>query len=213
MRVDYSLYLVTDSALSLGRRTLDIVEAAIAGGATIVQYREKSSSTRAMVEEAGALAALCRARGVPFIVNDRLDLALAVDADGLHVGQDDLPPALARGLLGRGKLLGVSVGSVEEALRAKAEGADYLGASPIFATPTKSDAPRPMGLEGLRELAAAMDLPIVAIGGINASNAEAVIEAGASGLAVVSAIVSMPDPEGAARALRAILESTRMGQR
>jgi thiamine-phosphate pyrophosphorylase len=213
MRVDYSLYLVTDSALSLGRRTLDIVEAAIAGGATIVQYREKSSSTRAMVEEAGALAALCRARGVPFIVNDRLDVALAVDADGLHVGQDDLPPALARGLLGRGKLLGVSVGSVEEALRAKAEGADYLGASPIFATPTKSDAPRPMGLEGLRELAAAMDLPIVAIGGINASNAEAVIEAGASGLAVVSAIVSMPDPEGAARALRAILESTRMGQR
>lgn len=209
MNVDYSLYLVTDAALSLGRGSLEIVGAAIAGGVTVVQYREKSSSTRLMLEEARALAALCRSKGIPFIVNDRLDLALAVDADGLHVGQDDMPVALARRLLGPGKILGVSVGSVEEARQARAEGADYLGASPVFDTPTKTDAPRALGLDGLRALAAAIDLPIVAIGGINARNAAQILEAGASGLAVVSAIVSMPDPESAARALRSTIEACR----
>lgn len=135
-------------------------------------------------------------------------MAIAVDADGLHVGQDDLPAALARRMIGRRKLLGVSAGSLEEALRAVAEGADYIGASPVFATPTKPDASAPLGLDGLRALAAAVRVPIVAIGGIHVGNAAAVFEAGARGIAVVSAIVAAADVEAAARSLRGIAEAT-----
>ncbi len=210
MRIDYSLYLVTDGVLARGRSLVDLVGAAIDGGATMVQYREKDATTRAMVEEARLLCELCHSRSVPFIVNDRLDVALAVDADGVHVGQDDLPAALARRLMGRGKILGVSVASVEEARLAAADGADYVGASPIFATPTKTDAPPPIGIEGLRALVGAGRLPVVAIGGINATNAAALIEAGAAGLAVVSAIISAEAPESAARGLRTIIDETRM---
>jgi thiamine-phosphate pyrophosphorylase len=209
VRPDYSLYLVTDSSLSRGRKALDVVDAAISGGATLIQYREKGATTRAMVEEARALLALCRSRSVPLIVNDRADVALAIDADGLHIGQDDLPATIARRLLGKGKILGVSVGSAEEARLALAAGADYLGASPIFATATKPDAPRPLGIEGLRALAGATSLPLVAIGGIHAGNAAAILEAGAAGIAVVSAIVSAEDVEAAARLLRGIIERTR----
>jgi len=176
------------------------------GGVTMLQYRAKSATTRAMVEEARALVTLCRSRGVPLIINDRADVAMAVDADGLHVGRDDLPAGIARRLLGKGKILGVSVGSPEEARRAIAEGADYVGASPIFATPTKPDAPAPLGIDGLRVLAAAARVPIVAIGGINAGNASAIIDAGAAGLAVVSAIAAADDVEAAARSLRKIID-------
>ena len=204
-RLDWSLYLVTDAPLSLGRSHRQVVEAAIAGGVTVVQYREKGATTRRMVEEAHGLRELCRRRAVPFIVNDRLDVALAVDADGLHVGQDDLPASLARRLIGRGKLLGVSAESPEEAVRAQADGADYVGASPIFATPTKPDAPPPLGIEGLRLIAAAVSIPVVAIGGINRDNAAAMVEAGAAGIAVVSALVSAEDVESAARSLYAVV--------
>ena len=203
--MDWSLYLVTDAPLSLGRSHRQVVEAAIAGGVTVVQYREKGATTRRMVEEAHGLRELCRRRAVPFIVNDRLDVALAVDADGLHVGQDDLPASLARRLIGRGKLLGVSAESPEEAVRAQADGADYVGASPIFATPTKPDAPPPLGIEGLRLIAAAVSIPVVAIGGINRDNAAAMVEAGAAGIAVVSALVSAEDVESAARSLYAVV--------
>jgi len=203
--LDWSLYLVTDAPLSLGRSHRQVVEAAIAGGVTVVQYREKGATTRRMVEEAHGLRELCRRRAVPFIVNDRLDVALAVDADGLHVGQDDLPASLARRLIGRGKLLGVSAESPEEAVRAQADGADYVGASPIFATPTKPDAPPPLGIEGLRLIAAAVSIPVVAIGGINRDNAAAMVEAGAAGIAVVSALVSAEDVESAARSLYAVV--------
>ncbi len=213
MRIDYSLYLVTDSELARGRRLVDLVGAAIDGGTTMVQYREKGATTSAMVEEARVLRELCRSRKVAFIVNDRLDIALAVDADGLHVGQDDLPASLARRLLGRGKILGVSVGSASEAASAAADGADYVGASPIFATPTKADAPPPMGIAGLRALAGASHLPIVAIGGINAGNAAAILEAGAAGIAVVSAIICADEPESAARALRKIIDEARMNKK
>jgi thiamine-phosphate diphosphorylase len=146
---------------------------------------------------------------VPFIVNDRLDVALAVGADGVHVGQDDMPAAVARKLIGPGKILGVSVENVAQAQAALADGADYVGASPIFATPTKTDAPPPMGIEGLQELARGCTLPIVAIGGLNAANAAAVLRAGAAGLAVVSAIVSAEDVERAARELKGIITDTR----
>ncbi len=204
-RIDWSLYLVTDSGLSRGRSLIEIVEAAIAGGVTVVQYREKGATTRRMVEEALGLRELCRRRGIPFIVNDRLDVALAVEADGIHVGQDDLPASLARRLIGRERILGVSAETPERAARAEAEGADYIGASPIFATPTKSDAPPPMGIAGLRLLSKAVAIPVVAIGGINRDNAASLIAAGATGVAAVSALVSAEDVESAARTLYALV--------
>jgi len=205
--VDYSLYLVTDAELAGGRSHSQIIAAAIRGGVTVVQYREKNASTRRMVGEALELRQLCRSYNVPFIINDRLDVALAVDADGVHLGQDDMPADLARQLIGPGKILGVSVENVSQARRAMEDGADYVGASPIFATPTKPDAPPPMGIRGLQELARVCTLPIVAIGGLNASNAAAVLRAGATGLAVVSAIVSADDVELAARELKQIISA------
>jgi thiamine-phosphate pyrophosphorylase len=204
------LYLVTDAGLSRGRSHLSVVEAAIRGGATMVQYREKSASTRRMIEEAGGIRGLCRAAGVPFIVNDRLDVALAVDADGLHVGQDDMPARTARRLIGGRRILGVSARSIEEALGAVADGADYIGASPVFSTPTKPDAPAAIGIDGLRCMAAAVPIPVVAIGGISLGNAAAMINAGAAGVAVVSALVSAVEVEAAARALRAAVDESRM---
>ncbi len=212
--MDYTLYLVTDAGLSPGRTHTQVVEAAIRGGVTVVQYREKAASTRRMIAEARELRQLCRAAGVPFIVNDRIDVALAVDADGVHVGQDDMPAPLARRLIGKGRILGVSAGNVDEARRAEEEGADYIGASPVFATPTKPDAPAPMGVEGLRKLAGAVSIPVVAIGGMNAQNARAVMLAGAAGLAVVSAIVGAQDVEAAARAIAdAVKEAARKATR
>jgi thiamine-phosphate diphosphorylase len=203
------LYLVTDEGLSRGRSQRAIVEAAIRGGVTIVQYRQKQATTLRMIQEAGELCRLCRAAGVPFIVNDRVDVALAVNADGVHVGQDDMPAALARRLIGRGKILGVSAGSATEARAAVEDGADYIGASPVFATPTKPDAPPPLGIEGLRSVCGDVVIPVVAIGGMNAGNAAAMMQAGAAGIAVVSAIVAADDVESAARALRALVQNVR----
>ena len=207
--MDYSLYLVTDAGLSRGRTHREIVQAAIRGGVTVVQYREKNTTTRQMIEEALELRELCRVRGVPFIVNDRVDVALAVDADGVHVGQDDMPALLARKLIGRDKILGVSVENVAQVRAAVADGADYIGASPIFATPTKPDAPPPMGIQGLREITRVCAIPVVAIGGLNATNAASMMRAGAAGIAVVSAIVSGDDVERAARELKHVVESSR----
>ncbi len=207
--MDYTLYLVTDAALSRGRSHQEVVEAAILGGVTIVQYREKDASTRRMIEEALELRDLCRRHGVPFIVNDRVDVALAVDADGVHVGQDDMPASVARRLIGPDKILGVSADKVEHAIAAQADGADYVGASPIFSTPTKADAPQPIGVAGLLQMARACPLPIVAIGGINASNAASMIRAGAAGVAVVSAIVNAEDVRAAAAELRHTIDLAR----
>jgi len=206
---DYALYLVTDAGLSRGRTHLEVVEAAIKGGVTVVQYREKNASTRRMIEEARELCLLCRAAGVPFIVNDRLDVALAVDADGVHVGQDDMPASLARRLLGENKILGVSAGSAAEARTAVDDGADYIGASPVFSTPTKPITPPPLGTEGLGRLARAVNIPVVAIGGITERNAAAMMECGAAGIAVVSAVVAAEDVEAAARGLRRAVEKVR----
>jgi thiamine-phosphate pyrophosphorylase len=206
---DYSLYLVTDAGLSRGRGTVRVVEAALRGGVTVVQYRQKAGTTRVMVDEAREIRRLCAEAGVAFIVNDRLDVALAVDADGVHVGQDDLPAALARRLIGPHRILGVSAGSAEEARQAQADGADYIGASPIFSTPTKPDAPPAIGIEGLRRLAAAVRLPVVAIWGMNRENAAAMIGAGAAGVAVVSAIVAAEDVEAAARTIRRAIQEAR----
>jgi len=198
----YDLCVVTDAALARGRSQLEIVRAAIKGGATLIQFREKKGGTRELIETGEALRAATREAGVPLIVNDRLDVALAVDADGAHVGQDDLPAALARRLIGPDGILGVSAASLGEALKAEREGADYLGVGPIFPTGSKADAAPPMGLSGLSAVAARVHIPVVAIGGVGPENVEAVVGAGADGAAVVSAVVGADDVEQAARLLR-----------
>ena len=200
--VDYSLYLVTDRSLALGRGLVDIVAAAVQGGVTVVQIREKGAVTREFLALAQALKALLDPRGIPLIVNDRLDLALACEAAGVHLGQEDLPCAIARRLLGPERLLGVSVSTPEEARQAERAGADYLGVSPIFVTPTKRDTPAATGLAGLRLIRAVTALPLVAIGGLSATNAGEVMAAGADGIAVVSAIMAAAEPRVAAEALK-----------
>lgn len=203
---DYSLYLVTDAALAGARGVLAVVQAAVAGGVSAVQLRDKSADSRALLAQAQELGAWLRPRGVTFIVNDRVDVALACGADGVHVGPRDLPCAAVRRLAGPGLLVGVSVGSVSEAVQAARDGADYLGVSPVFATPTKPDAPPAAGLEGLRAIRAAVRLPLVAIGGLHPGNAAEALRAGADGLAVVSAIMAAADPAAVARQLRTILK-------
>ncbi len=192
------LCLVTDRRLTGARPLLDIVGAAVRGGATMVQLREKEATTRAFLDEARALKAMLEPLGVAFLVNDRLDVALAVDADGLHVGQDDMPVADARRLLGPGKIIGLSITEPGQALRANAAAADYLGVGPIYAQQTKGDAAAPLGVEGLRQVRRLTRTPIFAIGGLTPENSAPVLAAGAEGLAVVSAIVAACDPEQAA---------------
>jgi thiamine-phosphate pyrophosphorylase len=201
MQIDYSLYLVTDRGLSCGRSTAAVVADAVEGGVSCVQLREKNCSTRTFIEEAIALQKILRPRGVPLIINDRIDVAMAVGADGVHLGQDDMPLTDARRILGEQVIIGISVESLEDARRAAAGGADYLGVSPVFATPTKTDTAPPLGLAGLSAIRKIVDLPLVAIGGINVQNCASVIAAGADGLAVVSAIVSAPSPQKAAEEL------------
>jgi thiamine-phosphate pyrophosphorylase len=204
---DVSLYLVTDRALARGRTTVEIVRAAVAGGVTCVQLREKNCSTREFIEEARALLAVLRPLGIPLIINDRVDVALAAGTDGVHLGQQDMAIAEARRLGPAGWLIGVSAESLADAIRAEKEGADYVGVSPVFATPTKTDAAPPLGLEGLRKIRAAVKIPLVAIGGIHLKNAHEVIRAGADGLAVISAIVAADSPRAAAAALRREIEA------
>jgi thiamine-phosphate pyrophosphorylase len=210
--MDWSLYVITDPRLSRGKSHLEVMRAAIEGGATAIQLRDKEASTRELIEVGQALRELTRERGVAFIVNDRVDVALAVDADGVHVGQDDMPAMLARKLVGPDKIVGVSASTVEEALQAEADGADYVSASPVFSTPTKTDTPPPTGLEGLRAFVETLRVPVVAIGGINEGNVEEVIKAGAAGVAVISAVVAAPDIAEAAKRLRARIESAREGR-
>jgi thiamine-phosphate pyrophosphorylase len=198
------LCLVTDRALAGGRSVVEIALAAARGGATMVQLREKEATTRAFVEQARALKAALAPLGVPLAINDRLDVALAVDADGLHVGQDDMPVAEARRLMGPGKFVGLSITAVEQVLRPDAQAADYLGVGPVYAQLTKSDAAPPLGVDGLRRIRGLTKKPIVAIGGLTPDNSAPALAAGADGLAVVSAIVAAADPEAAARRFMAL---------
>ena len=209
---DMSLYLVTDPHLSEGRSLLSIVQAAIKGGAGVVQYRDKNSGTRKMVERAKALCQVCHQSGACFLVNDRVDVALAVDADGVHVGQDDMPINIARALLGPDKLIGITVHNAEEIKAAEEEGVDYLSLAPVFATSTKPDHQTPLGPEGVRILTAKSSMPFLAIGGINHSNAAVVVRAGVEGICVVSAVLSAEDPEPAARELYNLVRATKSGK-
>lgn len=206
---DLGVYLVADPTATRGRALVDVVAAAARGGATIVQLRDKDGGGRAMVEAARALVALLRPLGIPLVVNDRVDVAVAAGADGAHVGQSDLPAADARALLGPAAIVGVSATTAAEARAVDAAVADYVGAGPVFATGSKADADPPTGLDGLAAIRAATPLPVVAIGGITIANAPSVIAAGADGVSVISAICGADDPEAAARALAAAVRSGR----
>jgi thiamine-phosphate pyrophosphorylase len=201
MMVDYSVYLVTDRDLARGRTTLEIVAAAIRGGVSCIQLREKTCSTGEFIDEALAIRSLLARHEIPLIINDRVDVALAVKADGIHLGQKDMACSMARQLIPESMIVGISVESLDDAVAAQKDGADYLGVSPIYPTPTKTDTAQALGLEGLRSIRSEVDLPLVGIGGLNADNAAAVIYNGADGVAVVSAIVAADDPEAATRDL------------
>ncbi len=183
-------YFITDSGLSRAGNTSDVMKAA-ACGIEVVQYRNKNAETREMYDEALRLREICR--DLTFLINDRIDIALAVDADGVHLGQSDMPCTTARKLLGREKVIGVTVHNLSEALEAERLGADYLGVSPIFKTATKTDAGKPAGITLIEEIRQQVDIPLIAIGGIDHSNAPAVIRAGADGLCAISCVVASSD--------------------
>jgi thiamine-phosphate pyrophosphorylase len=200
------LYLVTDQSLTRGQPLADVVAAAVQGGVSCVQLREKNLGTREFLAQALMLKKLLAPLRVPLVINDRIDIALACGADGMHLGQSDLPVAEARKLLPPEVFIGWSVESMDEVLQSAALPVDYLGVSPVFATPTKTDTGRAWGLDGLARVRAATRLPLVAIGGIHAGNARQVLRAGADGLAVVSALCAADDPRAAASGLRSICD-------
>jgi thiamine-phosphate pyrophosphorylase len=183
-------YFITDSKLSRAGNFND-VSMAVACGVSVVQYRNKNAKTREMYEEAVCLREICR--DTLFLINDRVDIALAVNADGVHLGQSDMPCGVARKLLGEEKIIGITVHNLAEAVQAESIGADYLGVSPIFQTATKPDAGKPAGISLIEEIRAIVDIPLIAIGGIDHSNAIDVIRAGADGLCAISSVVAKED--------------------
>lgn len=203
--VDYRLYLVTDRSLMSTETLEEAVEEAVKGGCTLVQLREKEASSMEFYETALRVKKLTERYGVPLIINDRVDIALAAGVDGVHVGQSDLPAPIVRRILGEDKILGVSAATVEEAKRAESDGADYIGVGAMYATGTKTDT-RPVSLETLRAIRAAVKIPIVVIGGINLPRIPDFKGTGIDGLAVVSAIIAKKDIKGAARELKAAFE-------
>ena len=195
---DLSLYLVTDESLAGPRGVVDTVAAAVQGGVTLVQLRDPVGKTRRLIETATALLGILRPLGIPLIINDRVDVALAVDADGVHVGQSDMPTPTVRALIGPDRILGLSLSTIPELGAADVAFADYLGIGPVFATATKPNAAAPIGFGGLADIVAASPLPVVAIGGLQPQHVEPTLGAGADGLAVVSAIMAAADPAAAA---------------
>lgn len=210
---NWKLYIITDQELSGGKSHLQVAEEAIQGGADVIQLRDKTASSAELYYSASQIREITLENNIPFIVNDRLDIALAVDADGLHIGQEDLPVSIARKLLRPSGILGVSAGSLAEALQAEKEGADYLGVGPVFeARSTKADAGEPRGLSLLSEIRRQCQIPVIAIGGISFNNVVAVFQAGADGVAVISAIVAAPDIREATQEFKKTIESFRSRQ-
>lgn len=204
--LDCRLYVIVDRTAVGGRDPAEVAEQAVRGGADCIQWRDKSSPDGPFLEEAQRLRELTERAGVLFVVNDRLDVALACGADGVHLGHEDLPVGRARSLAGKRLLIGRSTHSIEEASRSQEEGADYIGVGPVFATPTKPDV-RAVGLDLVRQAAAVIQIPWFAIGGIDLQNLPLVLSAGAARVAVVRAVAAASDPEAAARAFKGTLPS------
>jgi thiamine-phosphate pyrophosphorylase len=213
--MDYGVYLVTEGGLAGDRTTTDVVRDAVAGGVDVVQLREKNTSARNRYDLGRNLRALTREAGVALIVNDRVDIARAVDADGVHVGDDDLPVSVAREQLGTEAVIGRSVSTVEGAREAARAGADYLGVGAVYGTGTKDTAPHQseIGVERMRAIREAVSIPLVGIGGVDEKNAADVVAAGADGVAVVSAIMAAEDPTAATAALGEAVERGRERRR
>jgi len=205
--IDYSLYLVTDRELMAAASIEECVEQAVSGGCTLVQLREKTASSHEFYETAARVRKITADCGVPLIINDRADIALAVNADGVHIGQEDLPYDAVRRIMGKDAIIGVSVSNLTEALAAAALGADYLGVGAMFATETKTDA-NITSMRELRRIRAEINIPLVVIGGINKNTVPLFAGTGIDGIAVVSAVVAQKDAGGAARELKALFHST-----
>ncbi len=209
MTIKYDLYVITDEGMSKGLKHAEIARMAIAGGADIIQLRDKRMDSKALTRCALEIRELTKKSGVLFIVNDRLDVALAARADGVHLGQDDIPAGLARPLCPPGFIIGVSAGTLEEAEQAEQDGADYIGLGPICRTNSKNDAGPACGFDVITQVKNGISIPVVAIGGIGPENAKQAILAGADGIAVISAVVSQDDVTLAARRLKSIIEETK----
>ena len=206
-KIDYTLYLVTDRRMPQGDTLENVVEKAIQGGVTLVQLREKSGDTGVLYERAVALKKITDQYHIPLIIDDRIDVMLASGADGVHVGQSDMPAHIARAMIGPDKILGVSAANLEEALQAEVDGADYLGVGAMYPTATKTDADFTT-METLKEIKRKVHIPVVAIGGINQHTIPDFRNSGINGFAIVSAIMASQTPETAARELKALIEKT-----
>ena len=201
--IDYSVYLVTDRRNKTDEEFLNIIEEAIKGGTTVVQLREKTASTKEFYDLALRVKEITSRYGVPLLINDRIDIALAIDSEGVHIGQDDMPADIAREIIGEDKILGVSASTVEEAKKAEIDSADYIGSGAVFPTATKDDADS-VSEEELKEIVDSIDIPVVAIGGITIENAHTLKASGIAGFSVVSAIMSAEDPKEASEKLKEI---------
>jgi thiamine-phosphate pyrophosphorylase len=203
--MEYGLYVITDEGIAHGLNHVEIARRVAEGGADVIQLRDKARTSKDILSIALQIREITCSAGIRFIVNDRLDLARAADADGVHLGQEDLPVPFARRVAGKGFIIGTSVRTVQEALMAESEGADYVALSPIFDTPTKSDAGPGKGLEVLKEIKSAVSIPVIAIGGIGKGNVRQVMEAGADGVALISAVVGQKDIVKATAEMRSLI--------
>lgn len=206
MKIDYSLYLVTNRENKTEEEFLSIVEESIKGGVTLIQLREKTASTREFFNIATKVKKITARYNIPLIINDRIDIALAIDAEGVHVGQDDMPTKIAREIIGPNKILGVSAHNIREAKKAEEDSADYLGVGAIFTTSTKDDA-NDVSIETLKNITESVDIPTVAIGGINLNNANKLKNTKIAGFSVVSAIMEAKNPQIASKNLKEIYEN------
>lgn len=204
--MNYDLYIITDQRISHGKSHLEVAEAVLAGGATVIQFRDKEMEDSEAIEVCRKIYELTKKKGIPFIVNDRVEVARIVQADGVHLGQEDQSLDFARKILNQNQIIGISVETVEQAIKAEKEGADYLGVGPIYPTATKLDAGRALGVTRLKEIKEAVNIPVIAIGGIDEDNLEEVLRAGADGIAVISAVVGAPDITQACRKLKSKIE-------